>query len=184
MNRTEYMRVLEKRLGSLDSDEREEALQYYRDHFQEALAMGETEEEICKKLGDPDKIARFILAEYSVDNLDEKRPGRSIMSAIVSIIGLGFFNLVVSLPFFIVLYALVLSLYVIAVAFMVSPFLMIFFPWTVTVPMVSGLSLILFGAGLFFIGLYIFMKSGKIWGGVAKITIKFLKWNLNVIRRG
>lgn len=182
MNRTEYMRILENRLTSLSASDREEALQYYYEHFEEGKRAGKTEEEICQKLGDPNKIARFILAEYSVGSLDKKPRGRNIFSAIMSIIGLGFFNLIVTLPFFIVLYSLVFALYVIAIAFVASPFLALVFPWTISIPGITGLPIILLSIGLFFIGLYIFMVSGKIWRGIIKLTVGFLKWNLRVIR--
>lgn len=182
MNRIEYMKVLESRLKSLGATDREEALQYYFEHFEEGKRAGKSEEEICQKLGEPDKIARFILAEYSVESLDTKPRGRNIFSAIMSIIGLGFFNLIVTLPFFIVLYSLVFSVYVIAVAFIATPFLALIFPWMINFPWLTGLPVLLLSIGLFFIGLYIFMVSGKIWRGVIKLTISFLKWNLKVIR--
>ncbi len=184
MKESEYIRLLEKGLGSLSAVERQELLQDYRDHFREGKKAGKNEEEISRALGDPGKIARAVAAEYRVSSIEERSgKGRGIGAAIVSIIGLSFFNLVVSLPFFIVLYALVLSLYAVAAAFVASPFILFFFPYLVNLPFdITQLQLLLFSFGLFFIGLAIFFMSGKIWNGVLELTVRFLKWNINVFK--
>lgn len=58
MNRKEFMSRLEGRLWNISSAEREEALQYYNDYFDDAGA--ENEQTVIETLGDPEKIAETI----------------------------------------------------------------------------------------------------------------------------
>lgn len=58
MNRTEFMRQLERLLQSVPQQEREEALQYYNDYFDDAGA--ENEKEVLDALGNPAKVAENI----------------------------------------------------------------------------------------------------------------------------
>lgn len=68
MNRKEFMEELEMLLHDISDSEREEALQYYNDYFDDAGA--ENEEAIMKELGTPGNVARMIrqgLAESAED---------------------------------------------------------------------------------------------------------------------
>lgn len=69
------------------------------------------------------------------------------------------------------------------ITFVASPFILFFFPYLVNLPLdITQLQLLLFSFGLFFIGLAIFFMSGKIWNGVLELTVRFLKWNINVFK--
>lgn len=58
MNKDEFLRELEYLLGDVAQEEREEALQYYRDYFEEAGP--EREAEIVAHLGSPARVAAQI----------------------------------------------------------------------------------------------------------------------------
>lgn len=58
MNRTEFMRQLERLLQSIPEAERAEALQYYNDYFDDAGV--ENEKEVIDALGNPAKVAENI----------------------------------------------------------------------------------------------------------------------------
>lgn len=73
MTKLEFMKELESLLLDVPLEEREEALQYYRDYFEDA---GEDrEEDIIKELGDPAKIAAIIKAELNSDGADREKRG-------------------------------------------------------------------------------------------------------------
>ncbi|AKI97822.1 DUF1700 domain-containing protein [Kosmotoga pacifica] len=182
MDSTEYIRRLEKGLKRLKPLEREEYLQDYREHFQEGIRQGKTEDQICRDLGNPDKIARLILAEHNVRVLDEKHESRSIFTAIMSIIGLGFFNLIVTLPFLAVFYALIFAIFTIAAAFVALPVFYYYYPGNVLLPFSNLNQELLFIFGTMLVGIGIFLFSGKILKGAFKVTVTFLKWNLKVIK--
>lgn len=58
MNRQEFMERLRVLLGDLPEEEREEALQYYEDYFEDA-GYG-MEEAVIRELGSPEKVALMI----------------------------------------------------------------------------------------------------------------------------
>ena len=62
MKRKEYMERLEQLLLVLPEEEREEALQYYNDYFDDAGV--EKEEQVMKELGSPEEVAAKIRAGY------------------------------------------------------------------------------------------------------------------------
>lgn len=65
MNRTEFMSALEKRLMPLSAEDREDALRYYDELFDEAGPIDE--QKILADLDDPDTIARQILSDNGID---------------------------------------------------------------------------------------------------------------------
>ena len=58
MNRIDFMRQLESLLQNISSTEREEALQYYNDYFDDAGA--DNEQEVIEALGNPARVAENI----------------------------------------------------------------------------------------------------------------------------
>lgn len=65
MTRTEFMKQLQDLLSDISKNEREEALQYYNDYFDDA-GPGE-EARILTELGSPKQVARKIKAGLSDD---------------------------------------------------------------------------------------------------------------------
>ena len=63
MNRRQYMERLEQLLLVLPQDEREEALLYYEDYFEDAGM--ENEESVIHKLGSPEEVAAKIRSGYA-----------------------------------------------------------------------------------------------------------------------
>ena len=58
MNKEQFLKELEDLLQDIDATEREEALNYYRDYFEDAGS--EHEQEIIKELESPKKVAQTI----------------------------------------------------------------------------------------------------------------------------
>ena len=58
MNREEFMAKLKALLGDIPADEREEALQYYEDYFDDAGA--DNEAEVIRELESPQRVAAMI----------------------------------------------------------------------------------------------------------------------------
>lgn len=63
MNRTEFMRQLESLLQNISATEREEALQYYNEYFNDAGP--ENEQNVIEALGNPVKVAENIKRTFS-----------------------------------------------------------------------------------------------------------------------
>lgn len=58
MSRWEFMRQLEELLSDIPPGEREEALQYYNDYFNDA--GGQSEQEVIEALGTPEQVAQIV----------------------------------------------------------------------------------------------------------------------------
>lgn len=58
MSRTEFMRRLEELLSDISQNEREEALNFYEDYFDDAGT--ENEQKVMESLGSPEKVAKII----------------------------------------------------------------------------------------------------------------------------
>lgn len=71
MNMNEYMRELESALKRLPREDREEALSYYREYFEEAGPSKEAE--VIEELGDPKFAASQIVKEVAIKRLEEPR---------------------------------------------------------------------------------------------------------------
>ena len=59
MNKNKFMKILSDNLSPLSKEERENALRYYEEFFEEC----ESEEKALEELGDPYIIAQQILSE-------------------------------------------------------------------------------------------------------------------------
>ncbi len=68
MSRREFMEELENMLGDIQEAEREEALQYYNDYFDEAGS--ENEEQVIRELGTSAKVAAIIKTSLQ-ENINE-----------------------------------------------------------------------------------------------------------------
>lgn len=73
MNRKEYMERLEQLLLVLPEEEREEALQYYHDYFDDAGV--ENEENVIRELGTPEEVAAKIRAGFAGENGEYSEQG-------------------------------------------------------------------------------------------------------------
>lgn len=80
MDRQEFMRRLERQLLFVPIQEKEEALQYYNDYFEDAGP--ENEEEVIESLGSPEEIAenikRDINRSFWGEEPDKVEPGKEI----------------------------------------------------------------------------------------------------------
>lgn len=78
MKRAEFMRQLESLLQSIPAAEREEALQYYNNYFDDA---GEdSEQEVIEALGNPARVAENIKRDLLESGCGETVPGKVLAS--------------------------------------------------------------------------------------------------------
>lgn len=75
MTRNEYMKELEAALKRLPKAEREEALSYYNEYFDDAVLKREAE--VMEELGDAKEIAAQIVKELAIKRLEEPKPERA-----------------------------------------------------------------------------------------------------------
>ena len=96
MNSAEYIYKLERRLKNIPKEEREDAIAYYSEFFQDA---GEEEtEKIIERIGSPSQVATGIRADIAARELEtgEPRVRKGVYAAWLAV--LGVFALPVALP--------------------------------------------------------------------------------------
>ena len=119
MNKSEFLRILRQHLGQLPAEEREQNIAYYEELFSDMLEEGMSEEEAAAHLGDPEQIAREILAEQPLPRLVKSRvrPSGGWTALSITLIVLGS---PVWLPLLIALAAVLLSVFVVIWALILS----------------------------------------------------------------
>ncbi len=127
MNRKEFISALERELRKLPAEEREAAVEYFEEYFDEVLAAGNrTEEEICKELGNPKRIAAEIKADYAArileddEKIGETRASRGQRVSAVWWVLLGICAAPVSIVLATVLFVLLICLIVVVAAIYIA----------------------------------------------------------------
>jgi uncharacterized membrane protein len=189
MNKEEFMKILKQSLGNMDTYEKKDILYDYEEHFRIGFEKGKTEEEIIKELGDPKNIGKSYRASAAVENAIENPSTKNIGKAILAALALGFFNLVIVLGPFIGLVATLISLFIAAIATFIggvaSIFAVAFHPFFNCTVTIQGnpIAVIFLGIGAAALGILFFIGVCYLAKFFYKATIKYLKWNINIITK-
>lgn len=139
MDRKSYMMELRKKLNRLPKAEREEALLYYTEYFDDAGPEGENE--VIEELGPADELAAQILKEVAIRRLDEPDKAAKKGISTIWIVILALFAAPIGLPLLLTVVFLGLAAVIVVLA--------IFFALLVT-----GGSLLAGGVAGIFVGIY------------------------------
>ena len=189
MDRTTFIQTLRNGLHSIPEDEIKDILYDYEEHFEVGLSKGKTEQEIAKELGDPKSIAKSYRASSKIAEAENNPSPKNLFKALLAAMALGLFNLVIVLGPFLLIVGLLLGLYGISVGFIVggigSFFGTIatpFFPYMMNIG-VHPITSISIGIGLTALGLLILIGSFHLTKLLYQGTIKYLKWNIDIIKK-
>lgn len=121
MNRNDFIDKLRKELAKLPVEEREAAIEYYEEYFDEAGP--EHEQELIEALGNPKRVAAQIKSDYAARLLEdeEPRPMKKGLSAAWWVV-LGICSAPVSIPAAIALAALAISIFIAFAGVVISIF--------------------------------------------------------------
>jgi uncharacterized membrane protein len=97
MNRNMFLSHLRAGLSGLPQQDADDIIRDYEAHFVDGAAAGRSEEEVAAALGDPDRLAKELRAEFSLQRL-EKKDGMNIVAAVFALGGLATLDLFVLLP--------------------------------------------------------------------------------------
>lgn len=180
MNKETFIQQLHSSLKKLAEDERQDIIQDYEEYFNIGLEEGKTEEQISDALGDPNQIAKELLASYHLNRVEKSASAGNIMRAVWAVIGLGFFNFVIVLGPFIALVGIVVAGWAVAIGFILSPI-------GALMNVVIGsfrlfdlfLSLGLCGLGIF-VGIGMFVATKALGNGF----IRYLQYNVSLVKGG
>ncbi|WP_188455138.1 HAAS signaling domain-containing protein [Virgibacillus oceani] len=182
MTKFQFLNQLNSSLKGLSSEEREDILQDFEEHFANGSVEGKSEEQIADSLGSPNQIAKELLATYHLEKVETTATTGNIIRAVWAVIGLGFFNLIIVLGPFIGLAAVVFAGWASGIAFIVSPLLLLIdiviypggFEW-----FELFFSMALCGAGIFItVGMYYGTKV------LMAQFLRYLKYNVSLVKGG
>jgi len=187
VKKDDFMNQLAGMLGNMPEKDKKEILYDYEEHFTMGISEGKTEEEISRSLGDPKSIARQFRFDCAIRTAETDKSTGNILRAVFAAGLLGFFNLVIVLAPFLTLIGLLMGLFAMAFGFTISgaaAFIAVilspFFPNLIDISIgyIFGVSL---SVGLTCLGLLLFIAGCYISKYSYKITIKYLKWNVDFI---
>ncbi|WP_099156706.1 HAAS signaling domain-containing protein [Virgibacillus ndiopensis] len=182
MTKNQFMKELDLSLKGLSSNERQDILQDFQEHFAIGVEEGKTEEQIADSLGSPKHIAKELLATYHIEKVETTATTGNIFRALWAVIGLGFFNLVIILGPFVAIVALVVAGWASGAAFIASPLLVLvnvlFNPRTFEF-FDLFFSIMLSGIGLFIaVGMFVATKV------LTNLFVRYLKYNVSLVKGG
>ncbi len=197
MNKTTFMQTLYSNLYGIPENERNEIMYDYEEHFRMAKEQGRTEEDTTNSMGDPIQIARQFKADYSLNIASSNKSSSNLLRAVFATCALGFFNLCFVIgPFFgvvgvlIGLYGAAIGLTFSGIAAFIAPLLQPFVSGLVNIGntgyplnVIGSLVLSSAGIGLACLGLLFFILNIWLTKGFYKLTVKYLKWNIDFISR-
>lgn len=192
MNKSSYLNKLRKSLSYLPSEEIDDILYDYEEHFQIGLREGKSEAEIIKALGSPQGISKQYKASYAVSVAENKASASNVLRAIIAIVSLGFFNLIFVLGPFLAVIGVLLGFFGASIGIVVggvSLFLGVAFEPVfssyIALPsiLISNIGGSVFlSIGLTSLGLLLFIGCCYLAKFVFILTIKYLKFNLKIIQ--
>lgn len=118
----------------------------YDAHFAEGLAAGRTEAQVAEALGDPDRLARELRAQATIQRWEEDKNPAAAFGAIIALLGLGALDIFILLPILVTVIGVLSTLYLVAGGVLIGGVgTMIFGPFVAS----GGVfAVILFGLGL------------------------------------
>ncbi|MFD2671580.1 HAAS signaling domain-containing protein [Marinicrinis sediminis] len=174
MNKHAYLQALRKHLNSVQNLDTEDIIQDYALHFDHAVQEGRAEEEVARRLGEPQQIAAEIMAELQIDRAEQKPTMRNLSRAVMATASLGVFNLlVVLLPFLLSLVAIGL-LYGISLLLLGSPLVYLIQDGFSTEFVLSSFNML----GFMGIGVLLLLGMNRLTRGYYRFGLRYLRWNI------
>lgn len=182
MNKERFIKELRAATTRLPQNEQYEIIQDYEEYFAIGQLDGKTEEQISSSLGSPKSIGKELSAMYQIEKAETHTTIGNIMRAMWTVIGLGFFNLLIVLVPFLVLASLILTGWVAGIGFIAAPFLVLLN--VVIYPDIFELfdlfsSLAFCGLGLF-IAIGTFLATKRFANGF----IRYMRFNTKLVTGG
>jgi uncharacterized membrane protein len=188
----EYLHTLKTGLtGYVSREDLDDILSDYAEHFSIGKSEGRSEEELFRALGSPEDVAKEIRATYLVKKAEQTRSAENIWHAVIATLGLGLFNSIFVLIPFILVVVLLVIIFIAGMAMLVAgPVLMLVAVMQligVAIPVSwwsSPLKGLLSSIAISIIGVVMVIVDLHLARYFYHITIRYLKWNIHVIRGG
>ena len=176
MTKKQFMDRLKKALSPLPAAERREILSDYEEHFVQGAREGLSEDEICRRLGDPENIAREYVADSTLERADSKPNLRNTTAAILTAVGLGALNIFLVLPVYLTVLGIFLALFGIVLACVIVTAVLLFFS--------LSLGTLFLNAGFLCLELLIFFGLVKLIQLIFRGAVHYIRANVKLVKEG
>ena len=193
MTRTEYLNQLETYLMTLPQSDRSEAMDYFKELFDDAGPEGE--EELIASLGSPKEAAHDILTTLLDKKINEENSNKNnrqvlqiaILALLAAPIGIpvGIGLLMAIIGIFIAAISVLLAFFAVSAAGMVLGAVLLFESFYVLAESTSAFMLI-FGGGLLAIGAssLVLLATSYVTRFFGILILRLIQWILNRGKRG
>ncbi|MDO5375423.1 MAG: DUF1700 domain-containing protein [Staphylococcus rostri] len=182
MTKKDYLNTLYYHLKYIPEQEKQDIVAEYDNHFIEGLKDGKTEEEIIATLGDPKVIAKELVADSAVSQVEASKSPRNMVAAILAVIALSFLNFVIVLGPVLTVLGLLLGLAIASVVMIGMPVFLIwvhFFYDQIQLVTPDWYA----AAGYFGLGLMLYVLCFYLTKWTFILLIKYLKFNVKIVKR-
>lgn len=188
MNKQQFLENLKNALGNLPEEDINQSLDFYSEMIDDRIEDGLSQEAAVAEIGDVNKIAAQIISEIPLSKIIKKKasPKRklSVFEIVLLILGAPIWaSLLIAavsvlFVFYAVMWSMVVTLWAVEVSLMAVAFSGVVAPIVFIIRGYTLPALAVFGAGLFSIGLSIFMFFGctAATKGMAMLTKKIVLW--------
>ena len=176
----EFMKELERLLGKLPKEDRQEILYDYKEHLLIGMENGRTEKEILQEFGDPRLIAKDLMAEYRITEAEKNKNLPNVWRALLAAVSLSFLNLIFIVGPFIGIIGIYISLCAVSLALLLAP-VGIYLPGFI---LTFDDAWMKFFLALIFLSLGILLSIGMMGLGkfIANISLKYIKFNIQLVK--
>lgn len=182
MGRNEFIKSLESYLSKVPERDRKDMLYDFEEHFTIGIENGKTEEEVVSELGDPQMIAKDLIAEYRIRAAEKDRSVPNITRAMIATISLSFFNIVFLLGPVLGLIGVYIGLCVTAIVMTVAPLIVV--SWGIFTGFDLFLLQFFVSIVLCAIGLLLSIAMINIGKLFYSVILRYIKFNVKIIKGG
>ncbi|QLK86435.1 DUF1700 domain-containing protein [Staphylococcus sp. 17KM0847] len=183
MDKITFLNELEYQLHKLPGHKIDDIMNSYENYFYEEGLKGYADSEIVHSLDTPKQIAKQKYAQYALNNAETKPDVSHIVRAVIATIGVSIVTFC-----FVLIPLVIVSPFILAFAFaslgmILSP--LIVFIWNIWAGLHHfSVSNYLFSFAYFGLGTMFLVVVVKLLIGIRNWLIRYLKWNMNFIKKG
>jgi uncharacterized membrane protein len=204
MNKDDFFKTLDAALSDFSWSEKKDIIYDYEEHFRIGFENGKTEAELIEELGDPKDIANQYKSNSTIESEPIDRPinnynenkyseykNTSENVSVLAAIALLIFNLIFIVGPFLGLAGALIGLFGGAIGAFIGGLGLtlgtIFYPFAhdfLSLPVnISSTASIFFGIGTTAFGALFFIGDCYLAKYFLKFTMKYINWNLSIIKR-
>ncbi|MED5049454.1 DUF1700 domain-containing protein [Bacillus siamensis] len=170
MSKNEYLKRLRSSIKQLPKDDQKEILQDIEEAFIIGLSSGKSEYEISTHLGNPQTLAKTLIADSIIQNSKNNHSAQHFFRIFMRVMGISFFNFFFTLCPFILIAGILVSLFATSIMSVGAALFV--------VPRSFFNALFVLGGGVI-----LFQISIDLIKVFIRFFLKYINWTVKLVRR-